>query len=188
MEKARCEYKSASPQSLCSTRPSGIWRHPQGDSMKELISFGCSQNIFKIPGIKHFQSTRYLFNFEKSMSMKLLWEVVLCLLMPSDILEKAEANFRPQQVETEKKKAVFSNTWSWKSWFILAKIVLDHHSDILPRVQSRSHMKGKTDQIRKYLQNGNRNDWSSWEIFSLPRSWQLGNKRQREGAQSRNST
>ena len=165
--------------------------------MKELISFGCSQNIFKIPGIKHFQSTRCLFNFEKSMSMKLLWEVVLCLLMPSDSLEKAEANFRPQQVETEKKKALFSNTWSWKSWLILAKIVLDHHSDILPRVQSRSHMKGKTDQIRKYLQNGNRNagaselhirnDWSSWEIFSLPRSWQLRNKRQREGAQSRNS-
>ena len=53
-------------------------------------------------------------------------------------------------------------------------------SYILPRVQSRSHMKRKTDQIRKYLQDGNqnggaselhiRNNWSTWRIFSLEKS------------------
>lgn len=76
----------------------------KGDSMKELISFGSSQNIFKISGIKHFQSTRYLFNFEKSIFMKLLWEAVLCLLMPDYILEKVEAWWQKKNTFLKVKK------------------------------------------------------------------------------------
>lgn len=44
----------------------------KGEGMKELIPFGNSQNIFEISGIKHFQPTRCLFNFEKSIFMELL--------------------------------------------------------------------------------------------------------------------
>lgn len=77
--------------------------------MKELISFGSSQNIFKISGIKHFQSTRCLFNFEKSN----FYEAALrSSFVFVNACKKVEANFLAQQVETEKKKALFSNTWS----------------------------------------------------------------------------
>lgn len=96
--------KSVSPQSLYSTQPSGIWRHPWGDSMKELISFGSSQNIFKISGIKHFQSTRCLFNFWKINFYEAALRSSLCLLMPDYILEKVEAWWQKKKIHFLKVK------------------------------------------------------------------------------------